>query len=174
MTRDGPASLQEEESLNEKLHESEKLITNLSETWENKLKKTGKNHLMTFLRNLKKKKSRKCSYYLWLFNIYIKSIQVITNIFQYVNENPTHLHIICLLWYCFPEALKQIWKTKGFYYILFWNAYTSRVFILLLVFLTYEWQCCKPPAHCSFQQSEFSRRGSKHWRRWASAYRLPA
>lgn len=41
MTRDGPASLQEEESLNEKLHESEKLITNLSETWENKLKKTG-------------------------------------------------------------------------------------------------------------------------------------
>ncbi|XP_069939378.1 kinesin-like protein KIF13A isoform X4 [Cherax quadricarinatus] len=40
MTRDGPASLQEEESLNEKLHESEKLITNLSETWENKLKKT--------------------------------------------------------------------------------------------------------------------------------------
>lgn len=43
MTRDGPASLQEEESLNEKLHESEKLITNLSETWENKLKKTGKN-----------------------------------------------------------------------------------------------------------------------------------
>ncbi|KAK3891209.1 hypothetical protein Pcinc_004892 [Petrolisthes cinctipes] len=40
MTKDGPASLQEEESLNEKLHESEKLITNLSETWENKLKKT--------------------------------------------------------------------------------------------------------------------------------------
>ncbi|XP_050727701.1 kinesin-like protein KIF13A isoform X3 [Eriocheir sinensis] len=40
MTRDGPGSLQEEESLNEKLHESEKLITNLSETWENKLKKT--------------------------------------------------------------------------------------------------------------------------------------
>ena len=41
MTKDGPASLQEEESLNEKLHESEKLITNLSESWENKLKKTG-------------------------------------------------------------------------------------------------------------------------------------
>lgn len=41
MTRDGHASLQEEESLNEKLHESEKLITNLSETWEDKLKKTG-------------------------------------------------------------------------------------------------------------------------------------
>ncbi|XP_069985793.1 kinesin-like protein KIF13A isoform X3 [Penaeus vannamei] len=40
VTRDGHASLQEEESLNEKLHESEKLITNLSETWEDKLKKT--------------------------------------------------------------------------------------------------------------------------------------
>lgn len=37
----GRVSLQEEESINEKLHESEKLITNLSETWENKLKKTG-------------------------------------------------------------------------------------------------------------------------------------
>lgn len=42
MTKDGPASLQEEESLNEKLHESEKLMTNLTETWEDKLKKTGR------------------------------------------------------------------------------------------------------------------------------------
>ncbi|MCL4123707.1 UNVERIFIED_CONTAM: hypothetical protein GTU68_014270 [Idotea baltica] len=33
-------TVSEEESINEKLHESEKLITNLSETWENKLKKT--------------------------------------------------------------------------------------------------------------------------------------
>ncbi|CAL4103220.1 unnamed protein product, partial [Meganyctiphanes norvegica] len=40
MKRDGPASLKEEESLNEKLHESEKLITNLSESWDSKLKKT--------------------------------------------------------------------------------------------------------------------------------------
>ncbi|KAB7500909.1 Kinesin-like protein KIF13A, partial [Armadillidium nasatum] len=40
----GRVSLQEEESINEKLHESEKLITNLSETWENKLKKTERMH----------------------------------------------------------------------------------------------------------------------------------
>lgn len=54
MTRDGPASLQEEESLNEKLHESEKLITNLSETWENKLKKTGTVIVVVFY-NISKK-----------------------------------------------------------------------------------------------------------------------
>lgn len=37
---DGSVSIQEA-TINEKLHESEKLITNLSQTWEDKLKKTG-------------------------------------------------------------------------------------------------------------------------------------